>query len=189
MKVERLKFLEHPDYIKLLKVAKASSSRNYILLLLMGELGLRVSEATNLRIADITDDGNYMTFRIGTLKQRGGKRPVQEVILGKLPSATVREYLKKHDYKPTDWIFRTYVGHLTRSVVFRFFKEYVKMAGLSGEYSPHSLRHYQGHRVFEATGSVDEVAKRLRHSKAATAYIYSHLSLKKQKEIADGRKQ
>ena len=106
------------------------SRRDYALLTVMLDTGLRLSEITNLTLTDISDDFQLRVF--------GKGRKWRTVQLGETSSLALRRWLRaRKSTSEKVWIGR--VGPLTISGVRRIVKVRGKQAGI--RLHPHMLRH------------------------------------------------
>lgn len=136
------KYLYEPEVKKLLDAAKQGrhGARDYALLLLMYRHGLRVSEATSLRLTHL----DLQTSRLEVKRLKGstdGNHPVAGDTLRAL-----RAYLRVR--KPGQpWLFVSERGgQLTRQAVNYIIAQAAERAGL-GHAHPHELRHSCGWRL------------------------------------------
>jgi integrase len=107
-----------------------ASRRDYALLTVMLDTGLRLSEITNLTLSDVSDDFQIRVF--------GKGRKWRTVQLGEASSLALRRWLRarKSDSEKI-WVGR--VGPLTISGVRRIVKQRGRQAGI--RLHPHMLRH------------------------------------------------
>ena len=117
--------------------------------------GLRVSEATRLKLTDVDFQRQTITFH--RLKGgNGGIKPLlantQDALVAYLPFR-----------QPTgDGLFTGRQGNLGRHQIYGLFKQYAQRAGL-GEYSVHCLRHSIATHLLEAGLEIDLVKDHLGH--------------------------
>lgn len=194
MKADRDRFLTQADFRKLLAASKRSRNpdRDHMLFCLAGNLGLRVSEVTGLRLGDF-HFGKKPFVRVRTAKQRVETlddlplHPLLEravklylVELGK--RALVRfkslpkpgKFLARH--RPDLCLFpgdRTPLGPLTTRAAEKAFKQAAKAAGLRPRVSFHALRHYRGATVYAATSDLSEVKAAMRHRSFHSSLVYA----------------
>ena len=132
--------------------------------------GLRVSEATNLKVGDI--DGSRKVIWV-----RGGKgHKDRQVML----SAPLREVLAaywrwKH---PTDWFFPGGKPGcpISRETVFETCRKAARLAGISKPVHPHSLRHAFATHLLEDGVNLLVIQTLLGHSSLKTTARYLHLA-------------
>ena len=130
--------------------------------------GLRVTEATMLRLVDV--DFEHRTIFIRRVKSgRGGERPLlssTELLLEKY--VEVRQ--------PTgNALFTGRQGDLSAQRIQQLFKLYARKAQL-GSYSVHSLRHSIATHLLEAGFDVSDVQDHLGHVNIQSTLIYAQMT-------------
>lgn len=181
-KLTRDKYLLHDEFERLLAAIRASGSanmlRDYTMFLVCGQAGLRVSELVALRRRDALLDVQPAILRVRTLKQRKkdtkGRvlppRKPDEIALPATAARTLRAYISKH--KTIGYEDRLFA--LNRWKVWKLFKQYARAAKLNPRYSPHSLRHYRGLRVYDETKDLQLTRETLRHASLSSTEVYVH---------------
>lgn len=150
--------------------------RNYVIIEVLYDCGLRVSELVNLRMSNIYADEEYLQI-IG----KGDKErwvPIGRRALELLTTyiETVRCHLTP---KPGEerYVFLNRRGHhLSRQMVFIFLQNAVREAGIKKSVSPHSLRHSFATELVENGADLRAVQEMLGHASVSTTEIYTHLS-------------
>lgn len=150
--------------------------RDYAIIMVFLNTGLRLSELVNMKIDDIDGDEVHI---IG----KGNKERV--VFLNDSVLSALKDYLKVRPDTDVENIFVNKKGDNflgTRGVQYMLNK-YLKKAGLSNEYSPHSLRHTAATLLYQY-GDVDIRALQviLGHESVSTTQIYTHVDSKQLKE-------
>lgn len=150
--------------------------RNYVIVELLYDCGLRVSELVNLRLSNIYADEQYIQV-IG----KGNKErwvPICERALQLM--MTYIHHVRSHiQPKPGEGniVFLNRRGvRLTRQMVFIFLKQAVANAGLKKKISPHSLRHSFATELVENGADLRAVQEMLGHENIVTTEIYTHIS-------------
>lgn len=110
---------------------RKGSLRDQVMMELTLYLGLRASELVNIRLTDIEPDSRQITIK-GLKSGRTRSYPDLESALW----SKLSKYLKKSKTIDDDRIFP-----LTPQTAKNVFKRYARLAGLSSDYSIHSLRH------------------------------------------------
>jgi len=131
--------------------------------------GLRLREATHLRVADI--DGNRAQIRICCGK--GSKErivPASPRLLSEL-----REYWKLT--RPRNYLFpgRTPDVPLSSATVQKAYKLALAKAGIKKAATPHTMRHSWATGMLEAGVDLLTISKLLGHSSFVTTMIYLHV--------------
>ena len=152
---------------KLLQAPK--NMKHKAILLLIYSAGLRLSEATNLRIKDIHADEGYLF-----IKDSKGKRDRKTVL-----SPMVLEYLRTYNtsYKPSYWLFEGQSGgkYSDRSLQAVFQKAKIKSRA-SPNVSFHSLRHSYATHLHERGTDIKLIQELLGHNDIKTTLRYTHVS-------------
>ena len=150
--------------------------RNYVIVEVLYDCGLRVSELVNLRLSNIYADEQYLQV-IG----KGNKErwvPVGGRAL-ELMSSYILHVRSKIDPKPGEEkiVFLNRRGaRLTRQMVFIALQRAVQEAGIEKKVSPHPLRHSFATEMVENGADLRAVQEMLGHESIATTEIYTHLS-------------
>lgn len=183
-KSARQKYLTQDEFERLLKTT--TKPRDWLLLFLTGNLGLRVSEVVRLRVQDFDWLGGYV--RVPTLKQEGHRGIHKGSILrGELPAtyedipapeellSIVKVYI---GIRKTGWLFLATNGqHIDALTGRRAFKHWAKKAGLLPVYSIHCLRHYRGVSVYKEYRDIYAVKTLLRHKNIGSSQVYVAMDL------------
>ena len=139
--------------------------------------GLRISEATNIRIEDI-DSKNMRLF------VRNGKGERQRYTV--LPKASLEMLRKCYQiYKPNHsegYMFLNSDGNPLKVERLRvFFRKYRRKAGISEEFIVHSLRHSFATKLVEEGVPLVQVKELLGHSCIRSTMTYVHVANNMQK--------
>jgi integrase len=159
--------LSDQEAARLLQCVKYPKHRS--VLLTCYAAGLRLAEATHLRVPDI--DGHRAQIRITNgkgLKERivpASPRLLQEL----------REYWKLQ--RPRNYLFpgRTAETPLSTNTVQKACKRAVAEAGITKPATPHTLRHSYATSMLEAGVDLLTISKLLGHSSFVTTMIYLHV--------------
>ena len=112
----------------------SDNPRDKALLMTIYGAGLRLSEATNLKVSDIDSKNKRIFIRQG----KGGRD--RYALLPKKVLEALREYWMIT--KPKDWLFITKYGtQMTVKGVQDILKKYVKLSGIPKHITVHTLRH------------------------------------------------
>jgi site-specific recombinase XerD len=131
--------------------------------------GLRLAEATHLKVADIDGQRGQIRVRCG----KGSKErrvPVSPRLLEAL-----REYWKAH--RPNNYLFpgKTPDVPLSSATIQRACKMSAAFAAIGKPVSPHTLRHSYATSMLEAGVDLLTISKLLGHSSFITTMIYLHV--------------
>jgi integrase/recombinase XerD len=146
--------------------------RNRALLELLYATGARVSEVVNLDLDDLIDPTMVRLFG------KGSKERV--VPVGKFAQVALQAYLVRTrpalaaQGKSTPALFLNQRGsRLSRQSAWQIISDSADAAGLSGEISPHTIRHSFATHLLEGGADVRVVQELLGHSSVATTQIYT----------------
>lgn len=142
--------------------------RSILMVLYSG--GLRVSEATHLRIPDI--DSHRMTIRV----YQGKGRKDRYVMLSEKLLDTLRRYW--WEYRPEHWLFpgSDPSSPLHRSAVDRIFLEARAAARIRKPVHPHTLRHSFATHLLERGVNIRVIQRLLGHKSVRSTEIYTHVA-------------
>ena len=127
-------FLRVDEYMRLLNAA-AGNSRDYAILQLFLQTGIRVAELVGLQLSDID-------LEAGTMLVNGKGNKQRTIYLEKKATQALRAYLASRPQSLDQHMFLNYQGtHLSVRGVMDIVEKYRKLAGISKKFSCHSLRH------------------------------------------------
>jgi integrase/recombinase XerD len=131
--------------------------------------GLRVSEASRLKVIDIDSKSMQIIIRQG----KGNKDRYS--LLSNSNLEILREYFKV--YKPKDWLFPGQVlgNPLTTKSMGKVFQEAKTKAGITKKSSIHTLRHSFATHLLENKTDLCYIQQLLGHSNLSTTSVYLHL--------------
>lgn len=134
--------------------------------------GLRISEATNIRIEDIDSKKMRLFVRNGK-----GERE-RYTVLPKASLEMLREcYRRYKPNHPEGYMFLNREGNPLKVERLRvFFRRYRRKAGISEEFIVHSLRHSFATRLVEEGVSLVQVKELLGHSCIRSTMTYVHVA-------------
>ena len=140
------------------------------ILMIIYSAGLRISEASRLKITDI--DSKRMTVRVE--QGKGGKD--RYTILAETTLNHLRQYWRQ--YHPKEWLFEGQKDntHITTSTIYQIFCEAKNRAGITKPASVHTLRHAFATHLIEAGTSLHHVQLLLGHRSPTTTTVYLHVS-------------
>lgn len=162
-------FLRVDEYMRLLNAA-ASNSRDYAILQLFLQTGIRVAELVGLHLTDIDLDAGTMLINGKGNKQR-------TIYLEKKASPALKSSVTNRLAGADQHVFLNYQGSgLSVRGVMDIVEKYRQLAGITKKFSCHSLRHtcatYKVSKGYTAT----ELQDLLGHEKAETSFIYVHMA-------------
>ncbi|WP_346917576.1 site-specific integrase [Clostridium sp.] len=136
--------------------------------------GLRVSEATNLRISDIMSKEMKIRVRVG---KRNKER---YTLLSEKNLLLLREYWKEFgnkNYSPDDYLFisRQTCKPFTNRCIELAMEKAVKKVGINRKATPHTLRHSFATHLMNDGVDLVTIQALMGHSNIKTTSIYLHV--------------
>lgn len=159
------------------------SYRNLAMLHLLYATGLRVSELVHLTTNDIDLTAGFLRTM-----GKGSKERIVPVGRFALESLKVylagpRDLLLKQKVVSQLFVTRRSTG-MTRQMFWVLLGRMARLAGITRSVSPHMLRHSFATHLLERGADLRAVQAMLGHADISTTQIYTHLNLKRLKEIA-----
>ena len=158
------------EYKALLQVA-GGHERDFAIVMLFLQTGLRVSELVNLKLEDVSLETKELTVRQGK-----GRKDRVVPLVGQALDA-LKDYLADRPSSPEyDNVFlaRNKTSLDQRSVRYRI-KKYYDEAGIKKKGSVHTLRHtFATHQVHNGL-KINQLKEVMGHRQMATTYKYVHL--------------
>ena len=164
--------LDESEIVGLLDAVQQGSpplvSRDYAIVQLMLQTGIRVGELTKLRLFDVS-----LSEEKGVLKIRGrGASRDREIPLNNSARKALGAYLEERSPGGSDQLFLTRNGDpLSVRSVQRLVNACAQTAGLQNV-SPCTLRHTYGQHMLRDTGDLSLVARLMGHRRLETAIKY-----------------
>lgn len=161
---------------------KANGVRDRAMLELAYASGLRVSELTNLKVANLSLEAGFLRV-LG----KGSKERV--VPFGGAANTAVQLYLETA--RPvllkgflSEYLFVARHGKpITRQAFWKQLRIYAAKAGIKSGLSPHSLRHSFATHLLEGGADLRAVQMMLGHSDISTTQIYTHITRERLKSL------
>lgn len=166
----------------LIDFTKDEGVRNDAIIETMYSCGLRVSEVIGIKLSDLYFDEGFIKVLGKGSKQRFV--PIASSAVKKINNyiAENRSHLK---IKPEaeDVLFLNRRGaQLTRAMIFTILKDLTKIAGLTKNVSPHTLRHSFATHLLENGADLRSIQLMLGHESITTTEVYLHLDKQKLKQ-------
>lgn len=186
------KRLPHPlspeEMARLLAAAAQSKTpkglRDRALLELMYATGMRASEIIALKV-DAVD------LEAGIVRCLGKGRKERILPLYERAREALKDYVEKGRARllrgrNEQALFVTRRGQpLTRQGLWLLVKEYALAAGITGEVTPHTLRHSFATHLLDGGAGLREVQQLLGHANISTTQIYTKVSTRRKREAYD----
>src|SRR5215216_6724146 len=160
--------LRPDEYTKMLSLAGANP-RDYAVLQVFLQTGIRVSELANLRIEDID-------FIKPSITVRGKGKQEREIALEKKGIHALKSYLAVRVESFSSRVFLTYQGEpISERGIRKLVVKYRKEAGITKKASCHTLRHTFATYKAEKGVSAFQLQQWLGHANLNTTQLYVHL--------------
>ena len=146
--------------------------RNFSLILIMLDCGLRSKEIVNLQAGDVDLKTGKVTVRNG----KGGKD--RQLWAAERTLDAVRRWVEKRAKLEIDseYLYTTLKGkQLDTSYLRHMCARYGKRADIGKRIHPHTLRHSFATDLYRQTKDIRMVQKALGHSDLSSTMIYTHL--------------
>jgi len=149
----------------------AKSKRNYCIVIILLNHGLRVSELLNLKVEDIINNKKIRII---------GKGNNERVIpLNDTTRETIKEYI---DFEN---IVEGKLFKITKEQVNNVIKEYCKIAKIDKHITAHKLRHSAATFSLKETNNLRYVQKMLGHKNISATQIYTHIDDEEMEKYAN----
>jgi len=182
------KLLTRDEYKRMLDLSKRESMRDYVLLVLAGNIGLRGSEIIRLRWEDDRKE-RFVVPHLKVGKKKGirkGRVPrgewpdhTREAIIHPSVRNVLDQWKKECPSKKLLFPSNRDDQHIDRSTFARTFTRYRDKLGLNPKYSPHALRHSFLSWAWDETEDLKFVKELAGHASVATTDRYVHVSKEK----------
>ena len=178
------KYLSFEQSVELLRLTGQSKypERDYCILTLLLNCGLRRAELVGLNRTDVRDDN--------TLRVIGKGNKERILYLNKACQEALALYLPKRPLEGTKDKKALFYGHTKERISLQglhyIVKSYLKQVSGAEEYSAHKLRHTAATLMYQQ-GGVDVLILKeiLGHQNLGTTEIYTHISNDQMKRAAD----
>ena len=161
---------------------KDEGIRNDAIIETMYSCGLRVSEVIGLKLSDLYFDEGFIKVLGKGSKQRFV--PIASSAVKKINNY-IKESRSKLKIKSEaeDILFLNRRGaQLTRAMIFTILKDLTKIAGITKNVSPHTLRHSFATHLLENGADLRSIQLMLGHESITTTEVYLHLDKQKLKQ-------
>lgn len=147
--------------------------------------GLRVSELTHLKLAELH-------LSLGLIQTLGKGDKERLIPIGDVAIEWIKRYLETS--RPTflkagqsePILFLNHYGRpFTRQGIWKNLKQMVSAAGIEKDITPHTLRHSFATHLLENGADLRVVQELLGHADISTTQIYTHVSQKHLREVYD----
>jgi site-specific recombinase XerD len=171
-------FLRSDEYTKMLSLAGANP-RDYAILQVFLQTGIRVSELASLRTQDID-------LLKPSLTVTGKGKAMREIALEKKGVQALKSYLAVRPETYSDRLFLNYKGEpISERGLRKLVVKYTKAAGITKKVSCHTLRHTFATYKAERGVSPFQLQQWLGHANLNTTQIYVHLGKQNAKKVME----
>lgn len=144
---------------------------------IMFATGMRISEICSLKNDDVD-----LKNKIIRIYGKGSKERLIQIENTDVINA-LKDY-KKHNHSKTNYFFTNKLDNRLAEQSVRFMiNHYVKLAGINMHITPHMFRHSFATLLLEEDVDIRYIQQLLGHSSITTTQIYTHISMKKQRNI------
>ena len=174
-------YLTPEEYTRLLSLS-GSNPRDYAILQVFLQTGIRISELCSLTLSDVD-----LTDRTLTIRQGKGMAD-RTIELEKKGLQAIKNYLQSRPQSLSDSLFLNYQAEpISERGVQKLLAKYVKLAGITKKISPHSLRHTFATYKAEHGVSPYQLQQWLGHRNLNTTQIYVHLGKRRDPDYPSSR--
>ena len=171
-------FLRSDEYTKMLSLA-GGNPRDYAILQVFLQTGIRVSELANLAMEDVD-------FIKPAIRVRGKGNTEREIALEKRGVQALKNYLAVRPESHTGILFLNYKDEpISERGIRKLVVKYRKNAGITKRASCHTLRHTFATYKAEKGVSPFQLQQWLGHANLNTTQIYVHLGKQNAKKIME----
>ncbi len=173
-------YLRADEYTKMLSLA-GGNPRDYAILQVFLQTGVRVSELAGLTIDDIDLNPTNPTVKV-----RGKGQVERDIELEKKGIQAIKNYLSVRPHSMSNTVFLNYLGEpLSGRGIRKLVVKYRTNAGITKKASCHSLRHTFATFKAERGVSPFQLQQWLGHTNLNTTQIYVHLGKQNAKKIME----
>lgn len=162
-------FLRPEEYARLLSTA-GSHPRDFAILQLFLQTGIRVSELVQLTLRDVDLVGK-------AIKVSGKGSKERSIPLEKKAVLALKNYVSVRPQSLDQHFFLNYTGTgLSRRGAEKIIEKYRRLSGITKRFSCHSLRHTFGSYKAEQGVSPFQIKEWMGHSSISVTQLYVHMS-------------
>ena len=165
-------------------IKTSAGLRDHAMLELLYATGLRVTELISLKLSDVD-------LSVGYLRTLGKGSKERVVPFGDAARIAIENYILRvrpsvsQKTESTDLFLTRRGTTMTRQGFWKILKKYITKAGISGNVSPHTLRHAFATHLLERGADLRSVQQMLGHSDISSTQIYTHILKERMREVHD----
>ncbi|MBS0948087.1 site-specific tyrosine recombinase XerD [Levilactobacillus brevis] len=158
--------------------------RDRAILEVMYATGLRVSELVHLKLADLH-------LEMGLIQTLGKGDKERIIPIGDVATDWINRYLQTSrpvllKQRTSPYLFlNAHGGGLSRQAIWQKIKQYVAVAQINKDVTPHTLRHSFATHILENGADLRVVQELLGHADITTTQIYTHISKRRLVKVYD----
>lgn len=157
-----------------------SSKRDLLVLEIFYSTGIRLAELEHLSESDI--DFYAKTIKVTGKRNKQRIIPVTDLLLGR-----IKAYLRMRASVALEGVNELIINNkglkAGRSLISNIVKQYLTSAGVTGNKSPHVLRHTFATLMLNEGADLNAIKELLGHSSLASTQVYTHTNVEKLKSI------
>lgn len=181
-RMTRERYLSDDELARLMAAVRTrrhpNQARDYALLAILANTGIRPEEARALRRRDVIPGGRPPRIHLSRVKLSHGPYPVNTLPIHKAVARVLSTYLATMKATAPDALLFPFTKRQSR----RIFHYYTAKAGLSRTLRLYSLRHAVGMRLWRFTRDVRLIHGVMGHIRLKAAHAYQHTS---QEQVRD----
>ena len=165
-------------------IKTSAGLRDHAMLELLYATGLRVTELISLKLGDVD-------LGVGYLRTLGKGSKERVVPFGDAARIAIENYILRvrpsvsQKTESTDLFLTRRGTTMTRQGFWKILKKYITKAKISGNVSPHTLRHAFATHLLERGADLRSVQQMLGHSDISSTQIYTHILKERMREVHD----
>lgn len=163
---------EKEEFFRSINLRYANNVRNYAMIRLWSECGLRVQESCGLKLTDID-------WEEGKIFVHGKGDKDRYVWMNQEAKEAVWLWIERRreeGYPESEYLFVTRTGkRVDRKNMWRYVNRHRKKAGINKEISPHKFRHTFATQHYHQFKDILCLRDILGHSNSSTTDIYAHI--------------
>ena len=156
------------------KYLKGQSLRDYLLLVLGINTGLRVSDLLQLRMSELVDDKSKIKEGIVLREKKTGKE--KKFPINRAARLALEEFQKaSKGYNPSDYLFASQKGKskpINRQQAWKILSDAAKAVGIMVPIGTHTLRKTFGYHAYKQGVDVELLQKVLNHAAPGVTLRY-----------------
>jgi len=156
-------------------IDSVENKKHKLIVMLLYSSGLRLSELTNLKIADLD-----INEKIGWVRSGKGEKDRMFILSDKVIEK-MGEFLSGKEV--SDYIFNGRKGKMSSRLVQKIVAAAAKKAEINKNVSPHTLRHSFATHLLESGENIRKIQELLGHSSLSTTQLYTHVSTEELKKV------